>query len=133
MSSGVAYPLNDALRNGDTLTAKQAQLVRDLDTALAKLPDYEGTVYRSVSTGMIDDPAAFLAQHRKDEAILFSAYTSTGKTVYDPSMEIQYVITSKHGKDISSINIKEQEVLFQRNARLFVDRVDGNIIYMTEA
>ncbi|MCD8086928.1 MAG: minor capsid protein, partial [Clostridiales bacterium] len=132
MSSGVAYPLNDALRNGDTLTTTQAQLVRDLDTALTKLPDYEGTVYRSVSTSMIDDPAAFLAQHQENNVVKSPAYTSTGKTVYDPSMEIQYVITSKRGKDISSINVKEQEVLFKRNTKFIVERVDGKTLYMTE-
>ncbi len=132
MSSGVAYPLNEALRTGEELTLRQRVLVRDLDAALAKLPDYEGTVYRSVSTSMIDDPAAFLAQYQAGAAVRFPAYTSTSKAVYDPDMEIQYVITSKHGKDVSSMNKSEKEVLFQRKSYFRVTQRDGNNIQMEE-
>ncbi|MCD8146898.1 MAG: hypothetical protein LUD84_06435 [Clostridiales bacterium] len=109
MSSGVAYSLNAALRTGQELTEAQKTIVKNLDTALEKLPDYAGTVYRSVSTEMIEDPVAFLAQYQKDNIVRSLAYTSTGKDVYDPDMKIQYVITAKHGKDISDLNKNEQE------------------------
>ncbi len=132
MTSNIAYSLNDMLRTGAVLTETQENFVRDLDAALAKLPDYAGIVYRSVSTSMIDDPAAFLAQYQEGELIRFPAYTSTSKTVHDPNMEIQYVIISKHGKDISSINTNEREVLFQRRSYFRVTRRDGNKIWMEE-
>jgi SPP1 gp7 family putative phage head morphogenesis protein len=134
MSSNKSYPLNDALRRGTRLTADQRSLVHDLDEALEQLPDYQGTVYRSLSAEMLDvDMETFLRAHQPFSTVRYDAYTSTGKVVYDSSMEIQMVIQSKHGKDISRWNSGEQEVLFRRKSSFFVTKVEGNTIYMEEA
>jgi hypothetical protein len=133
MTSGVAYPLNAALRTGDALTEAQQQITKNLDIALSKLPDYHGTVYRSLSAESLDaDVKEFFDVHQPFSVVRYDAYTSTSKAVYDPSMEIQLIIQSKHGKDISRWNNGEQEVLFRRKSSFLVTNIEGNTIYMEE-
>lgn len=131
MSSNVAYSLNDALRTGTPLTDRQQEIVRNLDAALDKLPDYEGTVYRSISTEFMDVDQ-FWAEHQVNKPVRYNAYTSTSKEIYDSSMEIQMVLHVKHGKDISSYNTNEKEVLVPRGLWFYLTQIDGNTIYMEE-
>ena len=114
------------------MSADEQKLVENLDSALDKMPEYKGTVYRSVSDFGIENVDAFIKSHAPDEAKVFSSYISTSKSVYDESFPIQYVIESKHGRDISALNFREQEILFNRNSVFIVNRVEGNIIYMEE-
>lgn len=46
--SSESYVLNDKLRRGK-LSANEQKHVKNLDSALDKMPEYKGTVYRSVS------------------------------------------------------------------------------------
>jgi hypothetical protein len=131
MTSGVAYPLNAALRTGDALTEAQQQITKNLDIALSKLPDYHGTVYRSLSADLMD-VNQFAEEHREFGIVVYPAYTSTSKAVYDPSMKIQLIIQSKHGKDNSTWNSGEQEVLFHRKSSFVVTKVDRYTFYMEE-
>ena len=57
---------------------------------------------------------------------------SASLSVYDESFPVQYVIISKHGRDITAYNQKEQEVLFKRGTKFKVLKVEGNTIYMEE-
>ena len=75
---------------------------------------------------------AFRQLHTPDSYASYNAYTSTSRETYDPSMQIQLVITSKRGKDISAWNSNEQEVLFPRDAYFRVTKIDGNVFYMEE-
>jgi hypothetical protein len=109
-----AESLNSCLRNGTT-NARQDLLAKDLDSALAKLPDYKGPVTRRVS---LDD--ADLAKFEKGKGITFKAYSSSTKDQavdFGKGRNVEMQIFSKHGKDISSFARKpeEQEVLFPRN------------------
>lgn len=47
-------------------------------------------------------------------------------------MDIQCIIKSKSGKDISLYNENEKEVLFQRDTNFIIMEVKDNIIYMEE-
>lgn len=58
---------------------------------------------------------------------------ANAEQVYDESFPIQYIIKSKHGKDIRAYNQNEKEVLFKRNSRFWITKVEGNTIYMEEA
>lgn len=75
---------------------------------------------------------AFIKSHIIGIPQRFNAYTSASTEVYDPSMEIQYVIVSKHGKDLTGLNPNEQEILFRRDTCFVPTRIEGNTIYMEE-
>lgn len=131
-ATGQSYSVNEKLRAGIELTDAEKQYIMRLDKALESMPVYEGTVYRSVSGFGIEDIDAFVASHVPGEIKTFSSYTSTGAKVYDESFPIQYVITSKTGRDIRDYNPKEAEILFERNKKFEVLRVVGRTIYMRE-
>ena len=122
----------NATVGGEPLSEAEQHWTERLDKALDKLPVYEGTVYRSLSSDMIPDKAAFLAAHEVDAIVTYDAYTSTSTEVYDPDMDIQLVIQSKSGRDMRGINTIEKEILFKRKSRFIVDRKEGDTIWLTE-
>lgn len=131
ISSG-SYKINALLRAGKPLTEEQQKLVTDLDAALNKLPVYEGTVYRSVSQQRILDIEAFERAHQSGCIVTYPAYTSASLDNYDDTMEYQFVIQSKRGKNIVRYNENEQEIVFGRNSIFVVLSREGNTIYMEE-
>lgn len=131
--SSESYTINRKLRNKEPLTESQKELIKHLDSALSKMPYYKGKVYRSLSDfdlGMSVDE--FIKAHKPGKIISFCAYTSSSTKVYDASFPIQYIIDSKTGRDIQQYNPTEFEVLFERNKRFIVDKVEKNIIYVKE-
>lgn len=131
-TSSEAYTLNDGLRRGGKLTKSQKKMVKNLDSALKKMPVYQGKVYRSVSDVGIPDVEAFIASYKQNAVIRFPQFLSASTEVYDDSFPIQYVITSKRGRDIRKFNSGEKEILFERNAVFYVSKVVDNVIYMEE-
>lgn len=130
--SSEAYSLNEALRTGGVLAKEEQNLVKNLDSALEKLPSYLGTVYRSLSDFGIEDVDAFIRTYRVGKTTSSPAYTSSGTEVYDESFPIQYVIQSKHGKDLRFYNPEESEILFARNTKFRITKIEGHTIYMEE-
>lgn len=129
--SSESYALNDKLRRLQKLSEEENRWMNDLDSALDKMPEYRGTLYRSVSDFGIDNVDLFIKSHIVGESMVFDSYLSTSKEVYDESFPIQYVIKSKHGKDISSYSL-EQEILFKSQSEFLVTKIMGNTIYMEE-
>lgn len=131
--SSESYLLNEALRGnaGKPLDAHKAW-VADLDRALDKMPEYKGVVYRSLSDFGIQDVNMFMDSYKIGEQKIFTSYISCSEQVYDESFPIQYVIQSKHGKDIRKQNPAEKEILFKRNSIFWVKRKEGNTIYLEE-
>lgn len=129
--SSDSYKINEKLRNKDVLDADDEELIKNLDKALDKMPDYRGTVYRSI---YVNNANSFLDSYRiaVGKTKVFSAYMSTGVTVYDSNAPVQYVIKSKNGKDIRLFNEEEQEVLFRRKTKFEILKVEGTTIYMEE-
>lgn len=130
--SGKSYALNDALRRGKTLSDSDLRLVLDIDAAISKLPEFKGTVYRSISSDMILDMDAFRAAHAAGKRVCYSAYTSASTNIYDDSFDIQMVIESKHGRDMRKLNAMEQEILFTRDTMFEILKVEGNTIWMVD-
>ena len=129
--------LNEKLRNWDKpgyeLTDEEREWVRDIDLALFKLPDYTGIVYRSISANRLMDEVSFNQKYQPGNIVPEYDYTSTSKEyAYDDSFEYQFVIKSKHGKDISELNPDEREVLFKRGSFFIVVDRNGNTIYLEE-
>ena len=131
ISSG-SYKINAMLRIGLALGEAEQALVRDLDSALDKIPAYQGTVFRSLSDFEIEDVDNFLQSYIPGEDVGFPEYLSTSTAIYDKSMPIQYVIRSRNGHDIRLFNQNESEILFAKGSRFKIIRVDGHTIYLEE-
>lgn len=130
--SGDAYVWNDKLRRGEKLTKLEKKKIKDMDSALEKMPAYQGTLYRSVSDFGIDDVQEFINSHVPGKKISFPEYLSSSTSVYDETFPIQYVIQSKTGHDIRKFNSAEKEILFSRDSMFIVKKIVGNIIHMEE-
>ena len=128
-----SYKINEALRNRTNLTQDQKEWVKLLDEALEKIPIYEGQVTRSLSFQLQGKEALeeFLKLYNIGNEIEYLAYTSAtiGET-YNPSGEVQLTIMSKTARNITTLNKREQEVLFERGKKFkVVDRYDTSKIH----
>lgn len=130
--SSSAYTWNDKLRRGARLTKKEKKAIADMDSALKKMPIYEGEVRRSVSDFGIPNVQEFINSYIPGKKISFPEYLSSSAEVYDESFPIQYVIRSKTGRNIQKFNPSEQEILFERNCMFMIMKVVDNVIYMEE-
>lgn len=120
VSSG-SYKINEALRSGEEITDEQKEFVRQLDSALSKMPLYEGLLIRSLDL-QESELEEFLKAHQKGMKVQYSAYTSfSTKSGYHQNPEVQIIIkASAHGRDIRQWNPEEEEVLYERNANFKV-------------
>lgn len=124
--SSDAYKINERLRNDVKLNVSDKHFVRNLDGILNRMPTYEGNLNRSVD---ITDPAKrkeFLQRHKTGGKITYKEFLSTTKGImtYNPEADIQIYIENGHkGRDISSFNSSEKEVLYERNSSFRVMNV----------
>ena len=111
-----AYALNDKLRRGaiSELTDTEKEWVQDLDSALKKLPSYEGNLNRSVTFSFEKDAQKFFDSFIEDEEYIPRQYLSTTKNgVYNADAQVQiYIQNAKKGKDLGKLNDMEKEVLY---------------------
>lgn len=86
------------------------------------MPDYEGDLTRDLF--FFDNEALneFVDSHKVGNIVNYKAYTSTTKAnSYNDMANVRiYINNSKKGKDISSIGLDEEEVLYQRNSEFVV-------------
>ncbi len=124
-----SYRINEALRNDLTLDSRLTKVIEDLDTALDKMPNYEGTVTRSVWVNS-DDIEYFLKEYPVGQKMSHKSYlsTTTGET-YNPEARVQMKIKSKTGKDLRKYNKEEQEILFKRNVEFYIEKIDTSDEY----
>lgn len=130
--SSDSYLLNAKLREGIPLEPQEEAMAEALDRALEKMPVFIGTVYRSLSDFQINDMDRFMETYTPGAEVSFPSYLSTSDQVYDPSFPVQYVIISRSGRDIRSFNPEESEILYKRNSRFRVIKVEGQTIYLEE-
>lgn len=112
------YVLNDKLRQGFKLDEEEKEWVKNLDSALKKMPKYRGDLIRTIDlqgTALKE----FLWNSRIGSVIDFKSYTSTSKgEIYDEDMPIKiYIKNSKKGRDIDKFGLQESEVLYERNCQ----------------
>ena len=124
--SGDSYGLNGKLSEGVPLTAYQSQLRDHLDTALEKLPVYQGTVYRHYAFDDFGGREALLQFLRKfspDDPINLGGYLSVSM---DPNTDrtggqytVDMVIDAKTARSINGFGANtEREAILARNVRL---------------
>ena len=112
------YVLNDKLRQGLELNEEEKEWVKNLDSALKKMPYYKGKVIRSIDLkeNELND---FLENYSpKKKFVTFPAYTSTSKDeIYNPESIVRLYITSTKSRDISNFGLKEDEVIYERGCQ----------------
>lgn len=116
--SSFAYIINEKLRRNIPLTLEEENIRINLDSALSKMPSYEGDLTRSLYFANDRDAKKYISTIKQDEIITAREYLSTTYgNVYNSNGQIQiYILNSKSGKDISRYNPDENEVLYQRNS-----------------
>lgn len=139
-TGGEMYILNDKLRNGIELSSEEKEWVRNLDSALKKMPKYKGKVIRTIKFNNQESFNKFIENfNSKNKFIDFKEYlsTSAGK-LYDDEALIRIVISnSKNGRDIRKFGLDEEEILYERNCNfklkdLYLDKDNKIYIYLEE-
>ncbi len=143
--SGDSYRINSKLWSGAPLDAQQQEIVSRLDSALTKLPKYEGTVYRNLGfddVGGADALTAFLAGHQVGDVVRYQAFTSTSSRVDGYPIEgdhrVHLVIEGKNGRDVAGYGSNmESEILFPRKTAFLITKSETDaqgvpVIYMQE-
>ena len=124
-----AYIINDVLRNANDLSnlkSEHKQLVNNLDAALSKISKFNGDLIRTVDFSDRKDEQdrikEFVSEYVEGTIITIKQYWSTSKTEgYNDLATIKiYIQNTKNGRDISSIGLNENEVLYERNSKFKV-------------
>ncbi|MCT7766124.1 MAG: minor capsid protein [Lactobacillus crispatus] len=115
-----SYRLNSMLRNNKKLEPLQNKMVKNIDSALDKLPIYKSKkpLFRSFSNalGNTDELNNLISCILENGFYTDKGFISTAKKVYDDDDYFRIVIAKSHsGRDVSSIRSDESEVLFKRN------------------
>ena len=121
--SSESYIVNDKLRKGLNLTTEELELCKNLDSALGKMPKYNGNLSRSVLFYSDDELETFAKRFHLNREISFKEYISTtrGTEIYNPEGQVQiFISNATKGHDISMINGVEQEDLYDRNTLFYV-------------
>ena len=126
--SGYHARLNSYLYNiksnspllSDDLPPDIKRYIVKLDTALSKIDNYKGEVYRRINL-----TAKQLLEYRTGQEIIFYGYTSTSKAndIYSAGDRNTYmIIKTKTGKYIErySHDEREEEVLIARNTKMLI-------------
>lgn len=118
------YTINEKLRNGQDLSTKEINLVRNLDNALDRLPKYTGLVRRSVELDKTE-LTEFLKVHQIGLTVTYPAYTSvTAGERYNNNSQVELYIYSQNGKNMIKYNNNEKEVLYKRNSSFIVKEIE---------
>lgn len=129
-----SYTLNEALRNGRKLTTEQRKMITALDTALDKLPDYKGDLSRSLVFRDKEELSEFVDSMEIGAVKCFNQYIScTYGELYNPDGSVHmFIHDASMGKDISSYNEAEKEVLYKRDVQFRIENaiiIDGKYYY----
>jgi len=118
------YPINEKLRKRQELTRNEIRMCLRLDSALDKLPRYEGLVTRSLSFNQ-EDLQEFLEKHTAGREVEYFAYTSTTiGSRYNYESQVELYIYSQKGRSMLKYNTEEKEVLYKRNSKFKVKEID---------
>ncbi len=135
-----AYHINWKLRGGHKISGlneKEKEMVDNLNRALDKFPDFKGDLFRELKFYNEDDKRKFFLEHKTGNIIRYNQFISTSKvTGYqdDPDVKIFFQNT-KYGKDITSFQDREKEVLYKAGSSFKIKEMfekDGIIHILME-
>lgn len=114
------HTLNYKLRNGIELDLEEKEWVKNIDSALEKMPFYEGEVTRCIQLEG-KELETFLWGHIPNEEITYYAYTATSTgELFDENHNIICSIYSTKARDISWLGLPEYEAVYERNCKFKV-------------
>lgn len=117
-----SYIINEKLRKGIQLTSEENNFIINLDSALNKMPKYKGNLSRSLVFDSKNDLNEFLNSYKVGNIVVHNEYISTTcRGVYNPSGQVQiHILGASNGRDITTINKGESEVLYSRKSSFIV-------------
>lgn len=121
-----AYGINEKLRKELELNAREKKMVRNLDSALKKMPCYEGDLSRSLYFGNEQAAAEYAKNFEIGKPVMFTEYISTASSdeLYNPAGEVQIIIkNSAKGRNLLKLNGEEQEVLYERGSEFVTNDI----------
>lgn len=122
--SSDSYKLNDMLRNDYELPDRYEDMKVNLDSALSKMNDYEGTAYRVLDIYDKDLLDKFIERNEVGKPITFSEYLSfSSKKGYNDDGNVFIFTNSNKAKDVRQYNPGESEVLYPRDSTFLVQWV----------
>lgn len=114
------YVLNDKLRQGFELNEEEKEWVKNLDSALEKMPKYTGEVIRTLYFHTNEKLIQFLNNYNPElDFVRVKEYMSTSAgEIYNPKGQVRIVIpNSKNGRDIRKYGEQEDEILYKRDCK----------------
>lgn len=117
------YVLNDKLRQGLELDENEKEWVKNLDSALEKIPKYIGEVIRTLYFDTTEKLIQFLNNYNPElDFITIKEYMSTSAgEIYNPEGQVRIIIpNSKNGRDIREFGEQEDEILYERDCKFKV-------------
>lgn len=122
--SGGSYLINAKLREEIPLESQEKEIVNQLDSALEKIPVYQGMVLRVLSFDTVEEIKKFAEEHTVGETVRYPAFTSSSvRKDYAEHPTIIERIQSISGRDLRKYNNEEGEILFRRGTRFKVNKV----------
>jgi len=117
-----SYKINEALRNEMELTQMQEKIMHNLDSALEKMPNYNGNIVRTMQ---IDDDfklRQFIDSLEVGKPYKPKEYLSfSDKLDYNLKSNVDiFVENSKKGKDLRAYNKEESEIIYKRDSKFRV-------------
>lgn len=106
-----------------------------LDECLAKMPNFEGIIYRGVNLTNIELERYVLAQ-QNDEILTENHFISSSSSIYIGKAcgKIVFKIFSQKGKNIEKVSKypNEKEVILRYNSKFRVHTIEGDFINLIE-
>ena len=127
--SGNAYKKTNAELRAGVMDESTWKHVSQLNGALDKLPTHKGTVFRKAKLTQSQ-----IEMYQPGKIVEERGFTSTSKDKDIWNGNVQFVVTSKSGRDISRISKHphEEEVLFKSGTRFRITKNEGGKIHMEE-
>lgn len=129
----MSYKINSKLYNNEKLSKEDKEYIENLDNALKGMPIYKGWVRRSIYVRDNEDVSKILSIFDNEQKIGFwNSYISASTDIYDGSFGVQMKIKSKTGRNLTTLNNNENEVLFARNTnfQLIDIKAENGIIFV---
>ena len=128
---GGSYTINAKLRDNIPLEDHELETVKQLDSALGKLPVYQGQVFRTLSFNDKTTAEEFVQDHIVGKEITYKAFTSSSvNSGYSETPHVVLKIKSLSGRDLRQYNEEEGEILFGRNTRFRIISAESEKNYI---
>ncbi len=123
--SSDSYKINEKLRNNVELNNEDKQFVKDLDSALNKCNNYKGNIVRVLEINDKKELKDFIEYNKVGDIRPFKEYLSfSNKNNYNENANVFIYTNSKTAKDISKFNPEESEILYKRNSKFYIDKIE---------